>query len=152
MRYRGFAQMPDDKKHYSPTSREQREFVESTAAERYRYFIEQVSQWDEAWALRDDEGFMAFAGEDDVTCFPLWPAEAYARRAALAQTQKGAYAKMRPVPVPLDELVEKMLPAWENQGVAISVFWVPPGKSVVVSAAELRAALSDDGDEAPEPQ
>lgn len=131
--------MTTEKKHYSPSSRELRAMMEAPAAERYEYFVKQVSEFDEAWGLRDDEGWMAVGGEDDVTCFPLWPAEAYARRAAVDE-----YAKMRPTPIPLDELVEEMLPAWEKQGVAISVFWVPPGRGVVVSAAELRELFSDD--------
>lgn len=131
--------MTTEKKHYSPSSREQRTMTEAPAAERFEYFVERVCEYEEAWGLRDDEGWMAVGGEGDVTCFPLWPAEAYARRAAVDE-----YAKMRPTPVPLDELVEKMLPAWEKQDVAISVFWVPPGRGVVVSAAELREALSAD--------
>jgi len=113
--------------------------MEAPASERYAYFVEQVVGWDEAWGLRDDEGWMAVGGDEDVTCFPLWPAEAYARRAAVDE-----YRDMRPVAIPLKELVEEMLPAWAKQGVAISVFWVPPGKGVVVSADELIAALRED--------
>ncbi len=131
--------MTTDKKHYSPTSREQRAMMQAPAAERFEYVVERVCEWGEAWGLRDDEGWMAVGGEGDLTCFPLWPAEAYARRAAVGES-----AGMRPTPVPLDELVEKMLPAWEKQGVAIGVFWVPPGRGVVVSAQELREALTED--------
>jgi len=138
--------MTTDHKHYSPTSREQRSAIEAPASERYTYFIKHVAEWEEAWGLRDDEGWMAVEGENDVTCFPLWPAEAYARRAAVDE-----YASMRPTPVPLAELLDEMLPAWEKQNVAISVFWVPPGKGVVVSAAELREALREDPEDAETP-
>ena len=131
--------MTTEKKHYAPTSREQRAMSEAPADERYADFIKHVCEWDEAWGLRDDEGWMAVEGDNGVTCFALWPAEAYARRAAIDE-----HANMRATPVPLDELVDKMLPAWEQQGVAISVFWVPPGQGVVVSAAELREALRED--------
>jgi hypothetical protein len=126
-------------KHYSPSSREQREMMEADAGDRYEYFVKQVSEFDEAWALRDDEGFMAVEGEDGVTCFPLWPAEAYARRAAVDE-----FANMRPEAIPLDELLTKMLPAWAKQNVAISVFWVPPGKGVVVTAEQLIDAFAED--------
>ena len=68
--------------------------------------------------------------------------EAYARRAAVDE-----YASMRPVAIPLGELLEEMLPTWERENVAVSVFWVPPGKGVVVSAAKLREGLTDDDDE-----
>jgi hypothetical protein len=133
--------MTSETKHYSPTSRELRSMIEAPANERFVYFIKHVAEWEEAWGLRDDEGWMAVGGDDDVTCFPLWPAEAYARRAAVDE-----YANMRPTPVPLGELLDEMLPAWEAQNVAISVFWVPPGKGMIVSAAELREALRDDPD------
>ena len=135
-----------DKKHYSPPSREQRALLEAPANERYEYFVKHVAEWDEAWGLRDDEGWMALGDDNDATLFPLWPAEAYARRAAVDE-----YANMRPTAIDLRELLEEMLPAWEKQGVAISVFWVPPGRGIVVSAAELHEALREDDETGEEP-
>jgi hypothetical protein len=71
--------------------------------------------------------------------FALWPASAYAERAAI-----GELAHARPAAIALSRLLSEMLPAWSANGVGVSVFWLPTGQGVLVSPDLLREALLEE--------
>ncbi len=102
--------------------------------DRYRHFVKSVVDREEAWGLYDDGG--ALSGLDDgVEAFCLWPEQEFAAACA-----RGTWAGSKPEAIPLEDLLEELLPQLMRDGVGVAVFPTPDGKGVVPE----RQALLDD--------
>jgi hypothetical protein len=103
--------------------------------ERYTYFIQLTVDSDEAWGLRNPDGWV-LAGDGERNAFPLWPHPDFA--AACAQGDwEGAAAEA----IGLTELLEDLIPLLEEDGLTLAVFPDPDGDSAVVEPKDLREAL-----------
>jgi hypothetical protein len=103
------------------------------AADRAVHLIQLVADWEEAWALHDDQGWVV-AKEADA--FPLWPHPDLARACA-----QGNWQGAEPAAIPLDELLEDLLPLLDEDGLRTALFPTPDDPGVLLEAGELRRRL-----------
>ncbi len=106
-----------------------------SAPQRYGYFVQLTADWEEAWGLRSPDGWVlsSSAGRD---AFPIWPHPLFAEACA-----HGDWEGAAPESIPLDELLEDLLPLLEEDRIQLAVFPTPEGEGVLISPAELRRDL-----------
>jgi hypothetical protein len=112
---------------------EVRQLLALPAGDRAIAFFQLVADWEEAWGLRDAEGWVV-AKETDA--LPLWPHSTFA--AACAQ---GAWEGTVPEPIPLDDLMVELLPLLEEDGLLVAVFPAPGDPGTVISPGEVLEGL-----------
>jgi len=103
------------------------------AADRAIHLVQLVADWDEAWGLQDDQGWVV-AKETDA--FPLWPHPNLARACA-----RNNWEGAEPAAIFLDELLDELLPLLEEDGLHTALFPTPDDPGVLLDAAELRRKL-----------
>jgi hypothetical protein len=106
--------------------------------ERYAYFIKRVADTNEVWSLYQD-GWAMSGDNTGSALLPVWPASEYA--AACALDQWDGYA---PKAIPLDELLEVVIPELAENGGALAIFYTPEGRGVVPSLAEFVEHLREE--------
>lgn len=110
-----------------------------SARERYGYFLQLAVDWEEAWGLRSPDGWVLSSGLSDGEtndAFPLWPHPLFAGACA-----HGDWEGAAPESIPLDELLEDLLPLLEEDGIQLAVFPTPEGDGFLSSPGELRRDL-----------
>ena len=105
------------------------------AGDRYGYFVQLTVDSEEAWGLRNPDGWV-LAGDEERDAFPIWPHPDFATACAI-----GEWEGATPEPIGLDELFEGLLPLLEEDGMALAVFPSPDGDSAVVEPDDLRRDL-----------
>jgi hypothetical protein len=103
--------------------------------DRFRHFIKQVVDFEEAWGLWSD-GWALMANSDGAPVFPLWPAREYAELSRIDD-----WAEYEPRRISLADLLNDLLPGFQERGVLPGVFPIPTGKGVTPTANELASAL-----------
>lgn len=119
--------------------------LELSGPERYGYFIQKVAGFEEAWGLQSGEGWVLVgfdgAGGD---AFCIWPHAEYARACAIE-----GWSDCTPELIPLQELLEELLPALLHDTLRVAVFPTPTGQAIVVDPRDLQthleAELTPDG-------
>lgn len=106
------------------------------ARERYGLFLQITVDWEEVWGLHSQDGWVLSSGEDGRDVLPLWPHPGFAEVCA-----HGPWEGTSPAAVPLDELLDDLLPLLEEDGIRVSVFPSPQGEGVLVPPGELRQDL-----------
>ena len=91
---------------------------------RYEHFIKVVVDCEEAWGLFSD-GWALSETDSGEPIFPIWPARRYAE--VCAQDQWDGYD---PESIPLEHLINELLPMLKEDGVLPGVFLTPEGKGV----------------------
>lgn len=94
-------------------------FSRQSNSQRYNYFVEKVFQWQEAWGLWDDEGWV-LAEAQDKNFFPLWPAEPFAKNC-----QVNDWSNTQTRSIKFNELTEQLLPDLIEHHINVAVFLVP---------------------------
>lgn len=94
-------------------------FSKQSSSQRYNYFVEKVFDWQEAWGLCDNEGWVVSEVEGK-TIFPLWPAEPFAKNCQVNDWQD-TETKL----ISFSELTGEILPQLVEANIAIAVFMVP---------------------------
>lgn len=102
---------------------------------RFRHFVKQVVDFEQAWGLWSD-GWALMADNEEKQVFPLWPAREYAELCRVGQ-----WTEFAPKAIDLNTLVNDLLPSLANDGVLSGVFPTPEGKGVAIDANELAAEL-----------
>lgn len=102
---------------------------------RYDHFIKHVVDCQHAWGLYSDGCAMGIDDSGNPT-FQLWPAREYATLCA-----KDLWTGFEPSEIPLEDLVDELLPKLERDGVGLGVFRTPEGQSVMPSIHDLLADL-----------
>jgi hypothetical protein len=103
--------------------------------DRYEHFIKVIADWQEVWGLYQNG--WALAGTDDgTTVFPLWPAQEYAQLCA-ANEWVGYEARA----IPLNELMDELLPKLKKDGFLPGVFYTPSNKGITPSVDEFKSAI-----------
>jgi len=100
--------------------------------ERYSYFVQLLVDEEEAWGLHNDEGWVLGSDPARGDTLPLWPHSAFAEACA-----RGPWADARPAEIPLEALLEDLLPLLEDDGVTVAAFPTPDGDSVLIAPEEL---------------
>lgn len=112
---------------------EARRLLALPAADRAAAFLQLVADWEEAWALLDDQGWIV---SKETDALPLWPHPAFAEACAL-----GPWEGARPEAVPLDDLLEELLPLLEEDGLRAALFPTPEDPGLLLPPGELRERL-----------
>lgn len=105
---------------------------------RFRHFVKRVVDDGAAWGLWSD-GWALMSDDAGRGIFPLWPAREYALAAAV-----GEWVSYQAEPIPLEELMDDLLPQLSAHGVVPGVFPTPSSRGVTPSIDELRQALRDE--------
>jgi hypothetical protein len=106
-----------------------------SARERYGYFVQLAVDGEEAWGLKNADGWV-LAGDEERDAFPIWPHKDFAAACAL-EDWEGAV----PEPIALEELVQDLIPILEEDGIAVAVFPGLDGESAIVTPEDLRRDL-----------
>jgi hypothetical protein len=102
---------------------------------RFAHFIKRAADEETVWGLWNDGwALMAHAGEGSA--FPVWPAQEYAMECAI-----GEWSAYTPESIPLNSLLDELLPKLTQKNVAPAVFPTPTGRGVVVTPQELEKSL-----------
>jgi hypothetical protein len=104
-------------------------------SERYKHFVKRVADTETAWGLYED-GWALAATDDGVQAFLLWPAEEYAKLCAV-----DSWSDFVPRALPVDELLQELLPKLEQDGMLPGIFMTPQDKGVTPAIALLRRDL-----------
>lgn len=102
---------------------------------RFKHFVKRVVDEERAWGLWKD-GWALMAGSEGEHVFPLWPAREYADMCRIEDW--GTY---EPEEIPLQALLDELLPKLKDRGVKPGVFPTPGGKGVTPTVDELCEAL-----------
>lgn len=102
---------------------------------RYDHFIKHVVDTQEAWGLWK-EGWALGADDAERPTFQLWPAKEYAMLCTV-----DAWEGYEASEIPLNDLVDELLPGLERDGIQPSVFRTPVGHSTMPSVQQLLADL-----------
>jgi hypothetical protein len=105
---------------------------------RYTLFLQLACDWEEAWGLRNPDGWVLASDPDGAggDAFPLWPHPDLARACA-----QGPWEDAEPAAIPLDELLDALLPLLEEDRLRVATFPAPGGESWLVAPDELRRDL-----------
>lgn len=103
------------------------------AEDRAVHLVQLTADWEEAWGLQDDQGWVV-AKETDA--LPLWPHPDLARDCA-----RGNWEGAEPAAIPLDDVLAELLPLLEEDGLRTALFPTPDDPGVLLDAAELRRRL-----------
>ncbi|HYG65861.1 MAG TPA: DUF2750 domain-containing protein [Thermoanaerobaculia bacterium] len=128
---------------------EARDALALPAQGRYTLFLQLACDWEEAWGLRNPDGWVVASGPEGDS-FPLWPHPHLAQACA-----RGPWEDAAPAAIPLDELLDDLLPLLAEDHVKVAAFPTPDGESWVVAPDELRRgleaelALGQSGEESP---
>jgi hypothetical protein len=99
-------------------------------ADRAVQFFQLIADWEEAWALRDADGWVVSKTTDAI---PLWPHSAFATACA-----RGPWEGAAPEPLPLEDLLDDLLPLLEEDCLRIAVFPSPEDPGLLLGPAEVR--------------
>jgi len=126
----------------SPAARELAATLALPPLERYGYLIHRLAAGGEGWALRNAQGWVLIRGDqrgDERDAFCLWPHPAFAQ----ACVREG-WSDCAPEAVPLQELLEELLPALAGDGLRLAAFPAPAGPVAIVDPRDFREHLSEE--------
>jgi Protein of unknown function (DUF2750) len=107
---------------------EETELFALPAEDRAIQFFQLVADWEEAWGLKDAQGWVVDKERDAL---PLWP------HAALAEICAGKrWPDAVPEPVPLDDLLIDLLPLLAADGLRVAVFPAPGDTGLLLTPVE----------------
>ena len=106
------------------------------APKRYKYFLNRVADWREAWVLSKEEDLVLAGDSSGNRLLPVWPHRTFAAACA-----NGAWADSEPEPIPITELLNEIIPDLRSEGHLLAVFPTPEDKGIPRSPDELFADL-----------
>jgi hypothetical protein len=108
--------------------------------ERYAHFIRRVADFEEAWSLSNENGWVLAGDKDGRESAPVWPHAEYAAACAT-----GAWGGCEPKAIPLGDWMDKWLPGLARDGRMVAVFMTPNDSGVPIQpeamARDLEAEL-----------
>lgn len=111
--------------------------------DRYALLLQLTCDWEEAWGLRNPDGWVLARDPARGDAFPLWPHPEFARICARACAH-GPWGDAVTEAIPLAELLGGLLPLLAEDGLRVAAFPVPSapaGESRLVSPEALRRDL-----------
>ncbi|MFL6237856.1 MAG: DUF2750 domain-containing protein [Thermoanaerobaculia bacterium] len=113
-----------------------RELFALPAADRAVNFFQLVVDWEEAWGLQDENGWVVGEGNDAL---PLWPHSAFAEACA-----RGPWEGAVPGSISLDDLLVDLLPLLAADNLRAAVFPTPDSPGLLMTPAELGERLEEE--------
>ena len=107
--------------------------------ERYDYFVKRVADWQEAWSIEGERGWLTGVDESGVVHIPLWSHPVFAEMCTAGEWSRG-----KAVRIGLRELLDKMLPQLEMDRQMLSVMPVPNGGGVSIAPGRLKEDLQSE--------
>ena len=107
---------------------EARQILSLPTADRYRSVLMLLADWEEAWGLKDENGWIV-RSEDGNEAFPLWPHSTFA-----ASCARGPWEGAVPSAISLDDLMESLLPLLAEDGILVEIFPTPKERGHGVEA------------------
>jgi hypothetical protein len=115
-------------------------------ADRYRQFLESAASEHKVWGLWRD-GWALAKDEEGGLVFPLWPAEEAAKPCAV-----GPWKGFTPEEIPVEDLLDQLLPQLARDKVSPSVFPLPgksePAPSIAKLISDLEGVLGEEEEDA----
>ena len=111
---------------------EVREILSLSRDGRYASFLQHTADWEEAWGLKDENGWIVRGSESNDESFPLWPHAVFAGLFA-----RGPLAGTTPERISLEDLLDDLLPLLEEDAIAVEVFPVEEDRGAMVTARQL---------------
>ena len=105
---------------------------------RYNHFVKHVVDCQQAWG-RYNDGWAMGSDDDGNATFQLWPAQEYAALCA-----NGLWAGFEPSAIPLENLVEELLPNLRRDKVSLGIFRTPEGRSAMPSVEQVIEDLKNE--------
>lgn len=105
------------------------------AADRYRSSIMLIVDWEEAWGLKDENGWIVRRNHGDEA-FALWPHSTFARACA-----QGVWEGAVPSAISLDDLLESLLPLLAEDNILVEIFPTPEERGQAVAPGAFREDL-----------
>jgi hypothetical protein len=112
------------------------ELLALPAADRAVHFFQLVADWEEAWGLQDENGWVVGR---DTDALPLWPHAVFAEACA-----HGHWEGAVPGPIPLDDLLVDLLPLLAADNLRAAVFPTPDDPGLILTATELGERLEQE--------
>lgn len=103
---------------------------------RYGHLVRRIADFKEAWGLRSPTGWTALADDNGTLLFPLWPHVEYADACRVLADPDAV-----PTSIPLDHLLDVLLPQFIADGTMVAVFPTPGARGVPTTAERLRTDL-----------
>jgi hypothetical protein len=115
---------------------ERRLILALPSQERYSYLVQLLVDTEEAWGLRDDDGWVVGSDPERGDILPLWPHSTFAQACA-----HGPRANARPAEIALDDLLEELLPLLIEDHITIAAFPASNGDCLLISPEQLARDL-----------
>lgn len=110
-----------------------------SSQDRQTHFIVKVADWEQLWAVKDNDGWLVPMTPDGIEYFPVWPHPEYAQKIADKH-----FPGNEATEISLDEFINHWLPTFTQDNVKVGVF---PNKEWVfwaMEASDLVECLEDE--------
>jgi len=119
------------------SSPEFKAMIKRSARDRYIYSVKRIADWEEAWSLKLNDGFVTTSDKEGNLSMPIWPFKEYAMKCIEDEWENCQIQKIH-----LDKLLDEILPNLSEEGTHVVVFKVPEDPDVVrVSADDFKNNL-----------
>jgi len=119
------------------SSPEFKAMIKRSARDRYIYSVKRIADWEEAWSLKLNDGFVTTSDKEGNLSMPIWPFKEYAMKCIEDEWENCQTQKIH-----LDTLLDEILPNLSEEGTHVVVFKVPEDPDVVrVSADDFKNNL-----------
>ncbi|MGG4194813.1 DUF2750 domain-containing protein [Paenibacillus jamilae] len=119
------------------SSPEFKAMIKRSARDRYIYSVKRIADWEEAWSLKLNDGYVTTSDKEGNLSMPIWPFKEYAMKCIEDEWENCQTQKIR-----LDKLLDEILPNLSEEGTHVVVFKVPEDPDVVrVSADDFKNNL-----------
>ncbi|EPY14161.1 Protein of unknown function [Paenibacillus sp. cl6col] len=119
------------------SSPEFKAMIKRSARDRYIYSVKRIADWEEAWSLKLNDGYVTTSDKEGNLSMPIWPFKEYAMKCIEDEWENCQTQKIH-----LDTLLDEILPNLSEEGTHVVVFKVPEDPDVVrVSADDFKNNL-----------
>ncbi|MGM1050215.1 MAG: DUF2750 domain-containing protein [Bacillota bacterium] len=105
--------------------------IKRSARDRYIYSVKRIADWEEAWSLKLNDGFVTTSDKEGNLSMPIWPFKEYAMKCIEDEWENCNTQKIH-----LDTLLDEILPNLSEEGTHVVVFKVPEDPDVVRVSAD----------------
>jgi len=99
--------------------------------DRYIYSVKRIADQEVAWTLRDGDGIVRTEDDEGNGYFHIWPFKEYALKCAV-----GEWAGFELHRIPLDDLLNVILPNLSEEGTQVAVFKSPDDPLITSASAD----------------
>lgn len=113
------------------SSPEFKAMIKRSARDRYIYSVKRIADWEEAWSLKLNDGYVTTSDKEGNLSMPIWPFKEYAMKCIEDEWENCQTQKIH-----LDTLLDEILPNLSEEGTHVVVFKVPEDPDVVRVSAD----------------